>query len=522
MADTLLDFFEALLRRELGAWLADVEADDSAGRAVSAGLRTAEVARLLSGADTAAAAAYIEEQGIRAGPKVTKPAPAARQSSHAELASVPESEAHTSENATEEYVAVAVVKTGGKSGKATAGKGARPLPPAQPERAPSPAPAPMPAVEDLDDVPPPFMYADREYAPWELACIEVLQRLKRHEYIDPRRSGCIGDFFRPVVKVFEEIREDYLGVIKEPMDLGTLEVSYMHSALLHFTSLHTCCWLCAQTQLLSNALLDAETFLEKMLLVFNNAVLYNEGHSESEYAIKLTRKCRHLVEYCSWLAYELLPLKDDSRAERPESMGELRESLRSVHRERRVALLKQPYYTLTSNKQLGGLGVDINDCNKLLKDLERRSTWGPNRGREKKSVDKWAFTYFIPPVNTSLLSDYSVYVRKPMDITTIRAKLEPPSGPPKYNTYQEFVEDLRLVFSNAVAYNRVHEATDTTGLSVKVLSAALHFQVKLESLYNTDFTVDVADKIVKDDIESSEIRRKRVSGDPAATWQCSG
>lgn len=206
----------------------------------------------------------------------------------------------------------------------------------------------------------------------------------------------------------------------------------------------------------------------------------------------------------------MLPLKDDSREANPEKLGELRESLRLKYRNGRVEIMSKPYYSLTTSKNLGALGVDINDCNKLLRDLERKSNWGPYRHKEKKSADKYIIQFFSTPVDQKLVTDYSVYVRKPMDLSTIRSKLEPPVGPPKYNSYFEFVEDIRLVFSNAIAYNRAHEHTDTTGLSKKILEAALHFQTKLDWLVEHEFSIDVCDKLTKDDIESSELRKKRV------------
>jgi hypothetical protein len=92
--------------------------------------------------------------------------------------------------------------------------------------------------------------------------------------------------------------------------------------------------------------------------------------------------------------------------------------------------------------------------------------------------------------------------------------LEPDSGAaPKYGCYYEFVEDVRLVFSNAITYNRMHENTDHTGLSKKVLDGAIHFQSKLEWLLNFDFSIDLCDKICKDDIESTELRKTLVMGE---------
>ena len=339
----------------------------------------------------------------------------------------------------------------------------------------------------------------RLYADWETACIEMLQRLKRHEYVDPKRSGCIGNFFLPVIEVFPGIRESYLAVIDQPMDLGTIE-----------------------TRLLSNGMLDAEGFLEKVLLVFENAVKYNADHKESSYAIKLTKKCKHLVTYTKWLAYEILPLKNDANEVDPKALGDLRESLRDIHRAARFDLLKKPYHSMQKAKNLGGLGMDINDCQKLIRDLERKNNWDKKGGekaagggaglKSDKKHDKYLIQYFATPVDQKLLSDYAVYVRQPMDLSTVKAKLE--AIPPHYGNYHEFIDDLRLIFSNSICYNKMHLETDTTGVSEIILQAALYFQAKLENLLLKDFSIDLCDKILKDDIESEELRKKQVS----LTW----
>ena len=54
------------------------------------------------------------------------------------------------------------------------------------------------------------------------------------------------------------------------------------------------------------------------------------------------------------------------------------------------------------------------ECNKLLKDLQR--------GRNKN--ENIQISYFQVPVNKQLLNDYSVYVRNPMDLSTIKYRLD--------------------------------------------------------------------------------------------------
>eukprot|EP00644_Phytophthora_capsici_P000089 jgi/Phyca11/99582/e_gw1.4.1232.1 len=61
---------------------------------------------------------------------------------------------------------------------------------------------------------------------------------------------------------------------------------------------------------------------------------------------------------------------------------------------------------------------------------------------------------FNAPVDTTLkgLEDYSQIIKNPMDLRTIKTKIE--SG--KYEGsggYEKFAEDIRLVWDNAVLYN---------------------------------------------------------------------
>ena len=54
-------------------------------------------------------------------------------------------------------------------------------------------------------------------------------------------------------------------------------------------------------------------------------------------------------------------------------------------------------------------------------------------------------------------ADYAVYVRRPMDLGAVAARLE--RGSPLaggYSTYGEVLGDVRLVFANAVKYNSHH------------------------------------------------------------------
>ncbi len=119
-------------------------------------------------------------------------------------------------------------------------------------------------------------------------------------------------------------------------------------------------------------------------------------------------------------------------------------------------------------------------------------------------------------MDDKLLADYSVYVRKPIDLATIKNRLEKTSPSssssstlsgyikttpsfdisliPRYNNYFEFISDCRRIFSNAIKYNAAHIASDTTGLSQLVFDAAVYLQEKLESL-SPMFTITLIDRI---------------------------
>ncbi|CAN0162429.1 unnamed protein product, partial [Laminaria digitata] len=63
-------------------------------------------------------------------------------------------------------------------------------------------------------------------------------------------------------------------------------------------------------------------------------------------------------------------------------------------------------------------------------------------------------TAFVRPVDPALVPGYSDVVSKPMDLSTVRRRL----WSRRYQWHQQVVDDLRLVWSNAMAFNQ--ETTD--------------------------------------------------------------
>ena len=104
-----------------------------------------------------------------------------------------------------------------------------------------------------------------------------------------------------------------------------------------------------------------------------------------------------------------------------------------------------------------------------------------------------------------------MYVRSPIDLSTIKYKLDGTistipkiadainRNAPRYSKFGEFIADLRLVFANALKYNKAHLHSDSTGTSQKVYDAALALQEKLEGLLNL-FSVHLCDRILRNNI----------------------
>ena len=56
---------------------------------------------------------------------------------------------------------------------------------------------------------------------------------------------------------------------------------------------------------------------------------------------------------------------------------------------------------------------------------------------------------FLHPVNKDEVQDYYDFIKQPMDLSTVELKLENN----KYDTFESFIKDVRLIFSNCRTYN---------------------------------------------------------------------
>lgn len=112
-----------------------------------------------------------------------------------------------------------------------------------------------------------------------------------------------------------------------------------------------------------------------------------------------------------------------------------RESGRQIKRVTKDLPDFQPQH---SSKPKGKLSDSLRACNEILKEIFSK----------KHAGYAWPF---YKPVDTELLDlhDYKKVIKTPMDLGTIRNRLENRH----YNTSAEFAADMRLIFSNCFKYN---------------------------------------------------------------------
>ena len=216
---------------------------------------------------------------------------------------------------------------------------------------------------------------------WELQCIWILKKLSRHDYVDINRDKCICNFYTPVL-VLNPNLVDYVKIIKHPMDLSTLGEMIDTGGLTN------------QLGVYIPPVKDPLDFYRKLISVFSNTVVYNEGHMDSAYANQLVKKCKHLIRYCKWLCLEKLPLQDAGSASTIPSVtpdiAELDDfnvkslvlsvSARDKHRALRLNNYVKKYGQASKDIKV------ISDCKNLLKDLERLCT--------KTTQDRKVYSWF--------------------------------------------------------------------------------------------------------------------------------
>lgn len=311
----------------------------------------------------------------------------------------------------------------------------------------------------------------KELEPWEIACAKVIQTLVQHPWLRARNAAPKFNFHAPVPMVYPEVKVAYSEKIKNPMDLTTVEAKLMQGG--HYT--------CPQH------------FVNEVALVFDNGITFNEqGHIEGEpIACSYYDASKHLIRYTRWLSLEYLStylVNEEMNGDREKLYGPvIRWELTTINhedskKEMENLVMQEPLVKSDYGDKYSWME---SECEKLLKALRRQT-------------DTRLMTYFIlsqyPP-------DYSAFVAKPMSWEKVSSNLQNRL----YNTLGEVVEDLRLIFSNALKYNFRAKGTDT--VSGKAYDAAVAMSAKLEAAIDA-MLLSVSDRLERDKIDRLTIERE--------------
>lgn len=309
-----------------------------------------------------------------------------------------------------------------------------------------------------------------EYAPideryeWEIGAETILKAMGKHSYIDistQNTKKALANFY----------------VTTQGQD--SVDLKYLYELLLN------------------REIRNVNEFITMLLRIFENVVERFEQLQDQEFIRRLVTGCKHLILYTRWLCLEtftLDPSQTSSSSSKDANLNFLTTENRDHERQEREKFLDTAVVDTTT----------ISICRKLVKDMERT----------KNKAELIQLSYFQTPVTDKILADYSVYVRKPMDMSTIKAKLDasvPTSASSsssssayksiitgnigRYSNHGEFISDFRRVFANAIKYNGAHLETDSTGLSKIVHEAAVLLQARLESLLPS-YTLAAVDRFI--------------------------
>jgi hypothetical protein len=260
--------------------------------------------------------------------------------------------------------------------------------------------------------------------------------------------------------------------VTKPMDLTTVE--------------------CAL--LAGNRYATPEAFISDVALVFSNAIKFNKDGRDigDPLSCAYYDASIHLLRYSRWMSLELLSehVVDsdhvDEEAEHaviPLSSWKLTEGNKKKAREEMEAIvLKEPVEKSLEGDRYTWMEAE---CEKLLKALRHQS-------------DLRHMTFFIQP---NYPPDYAAFIAKPMDWEKCQRTLKKRH----YDKFGDVIDDLRLIFSNALKYNARHAGTDT--VSGQAFNAANYMSAKLEVAINK-MMLTVSDRLERERIDHNNAERE--------------
>jgi hypothetical protein len=315
----------------------------------------------------------------------------------------------------------------------------------------------------------PLRRAVKSLQSWEADCARYFKELMRHPWISAARPKFI--FHVPVPVLFPELLEAYAAKIRKQMDLTTVEC----------------------TLLAGNRYAGPEDFVSDVALVFANATRFNKDGRDvgDPLSCAYYDASVHLLKYAQWLSMELLSdhVVENDHVDEPTSDGlppfswKLSTGNRKKARvEMEVLVLKEPI-----DKSLEGDRWSWHEaeCEKLLKALRHQS-------------DLRYMTFFI---QAHYPADYTAFISKPMDWEKVQRTLKKR----QYDKFGDIIDDLRLIFLNALKYNARLMGTDT--VSGRAYEAAKYMSAKLEASISK-LLFSVGDRLERERIDHANAERE--------------
>mmetsp|Transcript_6146 Transcript_6146/g.7562 ORF Transcript_6146/g.7562 Transcript_6146/m.7562 type:complete len:2429 (+) Transcript_6146:71-7357(+) len=296
--------------------------------------------------------------------------------------------------------------------------------------------------------------------PWEFACQRFYRELLRHSWLGTTNPKYT--FHAPVCMIFPEITSIYEQRIEKPMDLTTAEGKLLQGGIYE----------------------SPQNFIDDIALVFTNAISFNQtGRDDGEHtSASYFDASKHLLRYMRWLSLDILsPFLDDD-PESFESPGQGPIGSWKLTVQYKDAARKEMESAVFPIMEKSDEGDRYNwmetECEKLLKTLRHQS-------------DLRYMTFFI---KTAFPPDYSYYISKKMDWEICNDKLATRS----YDSIGQVVDDLRLIFSNALKYNERGKGTES--VSGKAYESAVYMSRRLEVAVQKMLT-SVSDKLERDKLD---------------------
>ena len=251
-------------------------------------------------------------------------------------------------------------------------------------------------------------------------CANLLKGLKRHPQSSP--------FQVPVDPVALGI-PDYPTIIKHPMDLGTIA-----------------------KKLEANEYETAQGFIEDVRLMLSNCFTFNAAETQVYAMGKALEK--YFENTLGKMPTELsMAAASNSIAAANNHSGHETPKRRksdvlsssfasSIHRPKRESITpKRSNSSTPISAGAGGMkrgNAELSFCSNLLRELYKKA----------HAHLTWPFLEPVDPIRLGI-PDYFDVIKTPMDMSTIRKKLE--TG--QYNTAEQFEADFRLMLTNCFTYN---------------------------------------------------------------------